>query len=278
MVCAGLSNIVSGQNNRGALILVEKSGDVSFSDSQGVNIDGSVFTAGKNVPIDHNIMTGQDGKVVLLLSNGTLMTLTENTKMKVSSFEQVPFDPQGKTLGDLNEEPSSSNIDIDLDIGSLVVKTKKLNKNSSFFEIRSSVGVAGIRGTEFQMATSPTQGVQLMYAESTVSFTPPGGQPVNVSQRWTECFQYRCCHTPTFKSCCCTNNFNNQSISDSGNRKCAFRNCGCCIETESTPEPESELEPNEQPSNEEEQPDSQEEQDVQENEPTPPVKKPWRKR
>ena len=117
MVCAGLSNIVSGQNNKGALILVEKSGDVSFSDSQGVNIDGSVFTAGKNVPIDHNIMTGQDGKVVLLLSNGTLMTLTENTKMKVSSFEQVPFNPQGKTLGDLNEEPSSSNINIDLDIG-----------------------------------------------------------------------------------------------------------------------------------------------------------------
>ena len=55
MVCAGLSNIVSGQNNKGALILVEKRGDVSFSDAQGLNINGSVFTTGKNVPIDHNI-------------------------------------------------------------------------------------------------------------------------------------------------------------------------------------------------------------------------------
>ena len=270
MVCAGLSNIVSGQNNRGALILVEKSGDVSFSDSQGVNIDGSVFTAGKNVPIDHNIMTGHDGKVVLLLSNGTLMTLTENTKMKVSSFEQVPFDPQGKTLGDLNEEPSSSNINIDLDIGSMIVKTKKLNKNSSF-EIRSSVGVAGIRGTEFQMATSPTQGVQLDVTESTVSFTPPGGQPVNVSQGGGLSVSNTGVATPrplnpvAAQTISTTNKSATQATEN-----VPLETVVTAIETESTPEPESEPEPNEQPSSEDEQPDSQEEQDVQENEPAPP--------
>ena len=269
MVCAGLSNIVSGQNNKGALILIEKSGDVSFSDSQGVNINGSVFTAGKNVPIDHNIMTGQDGKVVLLLSNGTLMTLTENTKMKVSSFEQVPFDPQGKKLGDLNEEPSNSNINIDLDIGSLVVKTKKLNKNSSF-EIRSAVGVAGIRGTEFQMATSPTQGVQLDVTESTVAFTPPGGQPVNVSQGGGLSVSNTGVATPRPLNpvAAQTISTTNQSATQA-TENVPLETVVTAIETESTPEPESEPEPNEQPGSEDEQPDSQEEQEVQENEPVP---------
>jgi len=71
---------------------------------------------------------------------------------------------------------------LDLDFGSLVVKTKKLNKGSSF-DINSPVGVAGIRGTEFQMASNPGQGVQLDVTESTVAFTPPGGgQAIAVSQ------------------------------------------------------------------------------------------------
>ena len=269
MVCAGLSNIVSGQNNKGALILIEKSGDVSFSDSQGVNINGSVFTTGKIVPIDHNIMTGQDGKVVFLLSNGTLMTLTENTKMKVSSFEQVPFDPQGKTLGDLEEEPSPSNIEIDLDIGSLVVKTKKLDKKSSF-EIRSAVGVAGIRGTEFQMATSPTQGVQLDVTESTVAFTPPGGQPVNVSQGGGLSVSNSGVATPRPLNpvAAQTISTTNQSATQA-TENVPMETVVTAIETESAPEPESEPEPNEQPSSEEEKPDNQDEQDIQENESVP---------
>ena len=76
---------------------------------------------------------------------------------------------------DLDGEPSASNTVIDLDLGSLVVKTKKLNRKSSL-DINSPVGVAGIRGTEFQMGIQP-DGAQLDVTESTVSFTPPGGQP-----------------------------------------------------------------------------------------------------
>ena len=262
MVCAGFSDVVSAQNNKGALILIEKSGDVRFSDSQGVVVDGSNYTSGKNVPIDHNIMTGQDGKVVLLLSNGTLMTLIENTKMKVSSFEQAPFAPQGKTLGDLNEEPSSSNIDIDLDMGSLVVKTKKLNKDSSF-EIRSAVGVAGIRGTEFQMATSPTQGVQLDVTESTVAFTPPGGQPVNVSQGGGLSVSNTGVATPRPLNpvAAQTISTTNQSATQA-TENVPMETVVTAIETETAMEPETEPDTTEQPS-------SEDEPDVKDNESTP---------
>ena len=70
---------------------------------------------------------------------------------------------------------------IDLDWGSMVVKTKKLDKKSSF-DINSPVGTAGIRGTEFQMSQNPGTGVQLDVTESTVAFTSPGGAPTPVSQ------------------------------------------------------------------------------------------------
>ena len=77
-------------------------------------------------------------------------------------------------MSDLTGEPSSSQVGVDLDFGSLVVKTKKLDKKSSF-DIHSPVGTAGIRGTEFQMGFDPGQGMQLDVTESTVAFTPPGG-------------------------------------------------------------------------------------------------------
>ena len=113
----------------------------------------SAVKVGSTIPPSYSVETGVTGKVVGLLSNGTLLTLTENTRMKVSTFEQESFEDDGRKLADLPGEPSESKVTLDLDFGSLVVKTKKLNKGSSF-DINSPVGVAGIRGTEFQMASA----------------------------------------------------------------------------------------------------------------------------
>ena len=159
----------------GALIIAKLEGKIQFLDGQGNPVDEGKIKDGDTLPKDYSAITGDaPSKIIFLLSNGTLMTLTENTKMKVRTFEQVPFDPAGKKLKDLENEPSQSKVEIDLDMGSLIVKTKKLDKASSF-DIYSAVGVAGIRGTEFQMQSKPGAGVQLDVTESTVAFTPPGG-------------------------------------------------------------------------------------------------------
>ena len=177
-----VSQTIAQEKPSGALILVDQQGTVQFLDGQGnPAVQGSIGV-GKILPVDHTAVTGQGGKIIFLLSNGTLMTLTENTKMKVRTFEQQPFDPAGKKIKDLTGEPSQSKVEIDLDMGSLVVKTKKLNRLSSF-DIHSPNGTAGIRGTEFQLQSNPGADMQLDVTESTVAFTPPGGgQPVPVSQ------------------------------------------------------------------------------------------------
>ena len=169
------------KNSKGAVIVADYKEPVRFLDQAGQNIDfgnelrGSIITEGQTAQV------GIGGKLVLLFSNGTITTLQSQTKMKIGVFEQVPFDAGDKKVADLEGEPSESKVVIDLDWGSLVVKTKKLDKKSSF-DINSPVGTAGIRGTEFQMSQNPGTGVQLDVTESTVAFTPPGGVPTPVSQ------------------------------------------------------------------------------------------------
>ena len=165
--------------SRGAVILAEINGPVAFLNENNQSLGDAYTISGMLIPQSTSIRTGVGGSVILLLSNGSLVTIEENTVMRVASFVQEPFDDMGRSLKDLEEEPSSSSVLVDLEIGSLVVKTKKLNKQSNF-EIVSPVGTSGIRGTQFGMGFSPKDGMSLDVTESTVSFRPRGGGPAQV--------------------------------------------------------------------------------------------------
>ena len=165
---------------KGAVIVVAFKQPVLFFQASGIpspeKIEiGSILFEGKSA------MVGKGGSLTLLLSNGTLVTMESETKMKIGLFEQEPFNSANLKVSDLEGEPSNSKVEIDLEFGALVVKTKKLKRNSSF-AINSEAGTAGVRGTEFQLSQAPGSGIQLDVTESTVAFTPPGGQPVPVSQ------------------------------------------------------------------------------------------------
>ena len=183
MIIAGHSPLVSQEKTdqvSGAVIVVAVEGQVNLLDQAGSKLDNGV-SVGSVIPIGRFAVTEKGSKLTLLLSNGTIVTVQESTKMKVGTFDQEPFDSGGKKVSDLTEEPSTSKVTINLDLGSLVLKTKKLSKSSSL-NIESPVGVAGIRGTEFQMGLQADGGMQLDVTESTVSFTPPGGQATMVTQ------------------------------------------------------------------------------------------------
>ena len=69
---------------------------------------------GSLVPVGHYAQAGAGGRMVILLSNGTLLTLKERTKMRIGTFEQEPFDPKGRKVSDLEGEPSVSQVEIEL--------------------------------------------------------------------------------------------------------------------------------------------------------------------
>ena len=184
LTLAGVGWGQGGENanpsSKGAVIVVAIKQPVLFFQASGIpsleKIEiGSILFEGKSA------MAGKGGSLTLLLSNGTLVTMESETKMKIGLFEQKPFDSANLKVSDLEGEPSNSKVEIDLEFGALVVKTKKLKRSSSF-AINSEAGTAGVRGTEFQLSQAPGSGIQLDVTESTVAFTPPGGQPVPVSQ------------------------------------------------------------------------------------------------
>ncbi len=169
-----VTNAQNEESGAGAVILAEVVPPVVFRDGDEGGVEKKMIP-GMLLPEGYWVETGQGGNVLLLLSNGTVVTITENSQMRVDSFDQEPFESPGESVEDFKEEPSSSNVLVDLEVGSLVVQTKKLSKKSNF-EINSPLGVAGIRGTEFKMGFDPEAGIQLDVTESTVAFTPRGSK------------------------------------------------------------------------------------------------------
>ena len=178
---AGKKEVFSEELKDGNVLIAEINGEVSFRNQDGSLVNSSEFTSGSILPVGYEVITGKNSSVLCLLSNGTLLTVRENSDMRVESFTLEAFDANGLVMEKMDKEPSSSKVMLDLDIGSLVIKTKKLNKGSQF-EIESPIGTAGIRGTEFQFGFNEKSGVDLDVTESTVAFVSKGGDTQLIGQ------------------------------------------------------------------------------------------------
>ncbi len=164
----------------GAAIVLNASGLVEAISPDGKKLPGLV-KRGSVLTEGFTLRTGAFAESVLLFSNGTVGTISENTTLHISVFTQLPFDGAGQNFQQMQTEPSQSHLTLTLKDGSLIVKTKKLNE-LSIFSIKTKEGVIRVQGTEFQLASSPSQGIQLDVSESTVSFVPAGrGTPMQIS-------------------------------------------------------------------------------------------------
>ena len=170
----------NNQASSGAIILLKSKGLVQVLDPSGNQVAGPL-NPGTVLAEGFSVKTGFAGEVSVLFSNGTVATIEPRTQITIESFLQKPFDAANRKVSDLQGEPSSSQLKINLASGDLVVKTKKLNRASSF-TIITPVGTAGIRGTEFQMGLDAGGGAKLDVSSSVVEFTPPGGATVAIGK------------------------------------------------------------------------------------------------
>ena len=95
----------------GAFIVVEIENPISFLMASGEPLEKKVVVGSVLEP-EEWALSGEGGKLSLLLSNGTLVTLLPNTKMKLGDFNQIPFEPGELKVSDLKEEPSSSRVSL----------------------------------------------------------------------------------------------------------------------------------------------------------------------
>jgi hypothetical protein len=164
----------------GAAIVLNASGLVEAVAPDGKKVPGLV-KRGSVLTEGFTISTGAFAESVLLFSNGTVATLNEKTAVRISIFSQEPFEAGNTNFEGMLSEPSTSHLSLSLLNGSLVVKTKKLN-DLSIFNIRTNEGVIQVKGTEFQLGSNQSQGIQLDVSESTVIFLPKGnGKPTKVN-------------------------------------------------------------------------------------------------
>ena len=98
----------------------------------------------------YRLRTRANSTIRLLLTNGTLITLSPESEGKILTYFQEPISASDRTFQETTTELSPSMVKFELSLGELIVETKKLNKSSSF-DIHSPLCVAGIRGTAFRL-------------------------------------------------------------------------------------------------------------------------------
>lgn len=125
------------------------------------------------------VTTGKASSVVLVFMNGSSIKLAPESKLAIEEFK---MDALTKTINvsELKNEPSKSKTQLDLAYGEMVGEVKHLDlEDGSYFNIKTPVGAAGIRGTTFRIIFKPTGdgkafNFTLSTAEGVVVFTGTG--------------------------------------------------------------------------------------------------------
>jgi hypothetical protein len=171
-----MSTFLFGQDEEtesGAVIILQAKGNFQVLDSED-NLLAQSLEIGSVLREGLKLVTKESGEISVLFSNGTISTIQPNSSLNITSFKQEPFEAENSTVGELTSEPSESSLELELDFGTLIVKTKKLDRKSDF-QINTPSGSAGIRGTEFQLSQIQSGQCSLDVADSVVSFTTPDG-------------------------------------------------------------------------------------------------------
>jgi formylglycine-generating enzyme required for sulfatase activity len=160
-------------DGRGGVIVASAKGRVevlvpprdSYSE---INPEARAVIVGESIASGAVLTTGSGATADLLLTNGTLAHLGENTKLIMSVLYQKGFKGSDQKASELTQEVSPSRTALKLEEGDLVLEVRKLSKESSFL-VSTKIAQAGIRGTQFKVSAS-ADSAELSVLEGRVDF------------------------------------------------------------------------------------------------------------
>ena len=138
---------------------------------------------GESIGPGATFITGSDASADLLLTNGTLAHLSENTKLVLTALYQKSFKGTKQKASELTREVSPSRTALKLEEGNLVLEVRKLGKDSSFL-VETKIAQVGIRGTQFKVSAS-ADSAELSVLEGRVDFldAEQTATPVETAQK-----------------------------------------------------------------------------------------------
>ena len=110
----------------------------------------SPLKAGDILREGDRVHSTEGSKVFLVFSNGSEITLFQNSSLSIIDLEQEPYTSK-RVYNELEADPSKSQTLLELDYGQLDGHVKKLS-NTSSFNIETPLGTAAIRGTRFSIS------------------------------------------------------------------------------------------------------------------------------
>ena len=122
-------------------------GSISYS-SEGKPT--SQLTVGTILTEGDSITTSAASRADLVFSNGSELTIQENTNITLAELSQETF-AGTKSYEQLKADPSKSQALLELNYGKVYGHVKKLRKGSKF-HIETPLGTAAIRGTKFEVS------------------------------------------------------------------------------------------------------------------------------
>jgi hypothetical protein len=110
---------------------------------RGSNPDWSALKVGMKLQQQHEVRTESESEVQLRLDEGSLLTLKENSILKISELK-------------LGADANQKHTQVQLEVGKLLFQIEKLTSQSSF-KMETRTATAAVRGTAGGISTSGTQ-------------------------------------------------------------------------------------------------------------------------
>jgi len=134
---------------------------------------GRLLKKGDRVRKDQEVRVAEKSRIELRFPDGTVMRLSEKSRLKMGELA-------------FNKQTRSKNIKVDLSVGKLWAKVKKLATPDSSVEVKTSNAVAGVRGTVYQVNVDEDKSALVKVYDGTVYVANPPRDSAKPIEKVTE--------------------------------------------------------------------------------------------
>ena len=121
---------------------------------------GRLLKKGDVLKRENEVKVAEKSRIEIRFPDGTVMRLSEKSHLKMSELS-------------FNKQTESKNVKVDLSVGKLWAKVKRLTTSDSSVEVKTTNAVAGVRGTVYRVNVEEDKSALVKVYDGTVYVANP---------------------------------------------------------------------------------------------------------